>query len=657
MVRWWSDLRSTQAGPWVAGVALLAGLTLTRLHSFLLFHTLAEIFRVVVAWATFLLFWNTRRFLSSGSFLSLGIALLFVGLVDLLHALAYDGIEIFVGSDANLPTQLWMAARFLESGGFLLAALNIRHMPHAGLTMGGFAVATTGLLVSIFVYPVFPDCYLPGTGLTPFKRLSEYVVCGVFVLSAFQFWRQRDRFDPRAFRLLLAALIATIIAELSFTAYVDVHGTTNMFGHGVKIVAFFLIYRAMIEVTLWKPYDSMFRELKHNAEVIRESEERFRTLADYTYDWEYWRGPEGRYIYVSPSCERITGYRAEAFLENPSLVLQLAHREDRLLLEQHLEETLHAREARHTQFRILDRHGNLHWLEQVCQPVYGRSGRYLGERGSNRDITQRVAIETAMRDAQLRIMTQERQAKEAAEAELAKVQAQLVRQTRLAAIGQISASIVHDVRNPLSAIQLATQVLQHKVQEPAYLELLQIIANQCALTNRIISNLMEMAHSKESLKQCVDLGQLLRELQGELAKQFSLQWQIHLQQEPFYVLADAVQLRQVLGNLVANAGQAGGGNGQLRIFACRNEAFDEILVEDDGPGVPAELRDEIFEPLVTTKAKGTGLGLSICRQILERHGGTIELCPNAVRGARFRIRLPSGPLSQRPLEDVTAVQR
>ena len=161
-----------------------------------------------------------------------------MGLVDLLHTLAYFGMGVFPGYTANLPTQLWIAARFLECGGFLVAALNVRDMPNAGLTVGGFSLATVGLLVSVFVYPVFPDCYLPETGLTPFKRWAEYAVWAVFLLSALQFWRVREQFDSGVFGLLLGGLATTVVAELAFTVYVDVHGPVNMSGHLLKIGSF-----------------------------------------------------------------------------------------------------------------------------------------------------------------------------------------------------------------------------------------------------------------------------------------------------------------------------------------------------------------------------------------------------------------------------------
>ena len=138
---------------------------------------------------------------------------------------------------------------------------------------------------------------------------------------------------------------------------------------------------------------------------LRESEERFRTLADFTYDWEYWLNPDGDYVYVSPSCERITGYRSEEFQKNPELLETIIHPDDRAIVTKHLrEEPIEGSVVYPVEFRVISRGGEERWLEHVCQPVYGSNGKYLGRRGSNRDITGRRRAEEAL----------EEQAKEAA---------------------------------------------------------------------------------------------------------------------------------------------------------------------------------------------------------------------------------------------------
>jgi PAS domain S-box-containing protein len=132
---------------------------------------------------------------------------------------------------------------------------------------------------------------------------------------------------------------------------------------------------------------------------LRASEERFRTVADFTYDWEYWLGPTGNYLYVSPSCERITGYRSEELLQDPNLLETLVYPADRAIVTKHLcGEPLESDATCPLEFRIITRSGEERWLEHVCQPVYGSDGKYLGRRGSNRDITERRRAEEALEE-------------------------------------------------------------------------------------------------------------------------------------------------------------------------------------------------------------------------------------------------------------------
>jgi PAS domain S-box-containing protein len=130
---------------------------------------------------------------------------------------------------------------------------------------------------------------------------------------------------------------------------------------------------------------------------LRKSEERFRTVADFTYDWEYWLDADGHYIYVSPSCERVTGYAADEFRSDPGLLEGIIHPDDISLAIQHLrEEPVEGSQVLPIVFRIITRGGAERWLEHVCQPVYDSEGKYLGRRGSNRDITARKQAEKAV---------------------------------------------------------------------------------------------------------------------------------------------------------------------------------------------------------------------------------------------------------------------
>ncbi|HQE83890.1 MAG TPA: PAS domain S-box protein [Candidatus Hydrogenedentes bacterium] len=139
------------------------------------------------------------------------------------------------------------------------------------------------------------------------------------------------------------------------------------------------------------------QERMNSEAALRESEYRFRTLADFTYDWEYWIGADGRQLYVSPSCERITGYCSQAFYDRPPLIEEIVHPEDRDKMRGFAFGPPDGAQSAVLDFRIIDAEGQLHWLSHVSQPVYDRDGNWAGRRASNRDITSRKRAEEEVR--------------------------------------------------------------------------------------------------------------------------------------------------------------------------------------------------------------------------------------------------------------------
>jgi PAS domain S-box-containing protein len=131
-------------------------------------------------------------------------------------------------------------------------------------------------------------------------------------------------------------------------------------------------------------------------EALRESEERFRTMTDWTYDWEYWVDPLGRLKYMSPSCERVTGFGPKEFTDDPGLLSRIVHPADRATYEEHVHSLYqpdqHSEKAQ-LEFRIIARDRAEHWIEHICRRVYGADGAYLGKRVSNRDVTARKRAE------------------------------------------------------------------------------------------------------------------------------------------------------------------------------------------------------------------------------------------------------------------------
>lgn len=239
------DLRRWLAGSWrelALGMLLLAGLFWISDRNYLLFHGLAEMFSIVIAFTIFVLTWNARRILNNGYLLFLGISFLFVGGLDLLHTLAFRGMGVFAGtslSDQNAPnlaTQLWLAARYMQSLTLVLAPFFIRRWYKSGAVVTGFAAASALLLLSIFAWQIFPAAYT--TQLTPFKIGSEYVIIALYFVGILLLLRIHDVFDADVAQLLIASITFNGMAEFAFTEYLNTSDFFNLFGHFLKIVSF-----------------------------------------------------------------------------------------------------------------------------------------------------------------------------------------------------------------------------------------------------------------------------------------------------------------------------------------------------------------------------------------------------------------------------------
>jgi diguanylate cyclase (GGDEF)-like protein/PAS domain S-box-containing protein len=254
------------------GGLLLSGLYLTTLYSYLLFHSLAEVFSIVIAFSIFILAWNCRDVIDNSYLLFLGIAYLFVGFIDIIHTLSYAGMGVFSGFGANLPTQLWIAARYLQSISLFIAYFILeKRKVKINFILLGYTIVLSLLFLSIFYWKIFPACFIEGTGLTPFKKISEYIISLILAASLFFLLKKKDKFDRKVLYWLVISILLTIASELAFTFYISVYGLSNLVGHIFKILAFYFIYRAIVMTGLTQPQALLYRNLG-------ESENRFREL-------------------------------------------------------------------------------------------------------------------------------------------------------------------------------------------------------------------------------------------------------------------------------------------------------------------------------------------------------------------------------------------
>ncbi len=223
---------------------------------------------------------------------------------------------------------------------------------------------------------------------------------------------------------------------------------------------------------------------------------------------------------------------------------------------------------------------------------------------------------------------------------------ELARKERLAALGEMAAGVAHEVRNPLGAIQLYASMLDQDLRSlPEARRLVQKIASAVTSLDGIVSDILAFAGHERLAIQPLALARVIEEVTGLTAPlRGALHGTMHVSAaaEDAFVRADEREITQALVNLVFNALDAAGPGGQVWLDAVEmGEGQIGIVVSDDGPGIPAELRQRVFNPFFTTKDTGTGLGLSIVHRIAEAHGGRIEVGDRPGGGASFTLVLPA----------------
>lgn len=323
---------------WLLLITLLILNTLA-FFNYLFFHTLVELLRVVVLGGVFVLGWHTRRWSNNSALLVLSIAAGFIGVLELLHALTYKGMGLMALDDPNTPTQLWLAFRYLEALAVLIAVLSLGKKVHIPSNFLGFGLLATLFCVTIF-NGQFPDAFIEGEGLTPFKIYSEWVMILAFLASAFLLLNAKNHLEKDVRWLLAAAMLCNALSSFAFTQYLGVFDLTNQIGHCLLIVSTYLIYRAILVTGLLTPYELLFVDLKKNEQrleaLIAESSANLRAtqalntaFIDNIPSSVSVKDTLNRYTLVNPAFEKLVGKSKEQILNktfHEVLPIKLAQR-------------------------------------------------------------------------------------------------------------------------------------------------------------------------------------------------------------------------------------------------------------------------------------------------------------------------------------------
>jgi PAS domain S-box-containing protein len=254
------------------------------------------------------------------------------------------------------------------------------------------------------------------------------------------------------------------------------------------------------------------------------------------------------------------------------------------------------------------------------------------------DITERARMEEALKEYSERLQEMVEQRTR----ELREAQEQLIRAERLATIGQLGASVGHELRNPLGIISNSVYYLNMKLKDAGekVKKHLKIMEEEIAISNKIINDLLGFARGRKPILEKAHLNTMVEEALSRSPMPDNVTVITELGGDLPPLMVDANQIEQVFINLILNAAQAMPDGGRLEIATRAGDGVIVAEFKDNGCGIPGENLEKIFEPLFTTRAKGIGLGLAVSKQLVEAHRGTIEVDSQVGRGTTFSVTLP-----------------
>lgn len=603
------------------------GLIIISLTNYTLFHVTAEIACSTICFCLVIISLNSYKMTKNSHMTFLAIAYAFVGIVEIFHTITFKGMNIFSGYDSNLPTQLWIICRYLESVSLVLSFYFLRSKDlKIGQTVSTYALITTFFLALTFQQVLFPDCYIEGKGLTTFKIASEYIICTFYLISIFLLNKNKKDINSHVYINLLISIIFSILSEFAFICYTAVQDIMNMAGHILLLFSFYYLYKAIIKTSIEEPFETLFQEVKNSNEVLLD----VLKFGQIGY-WEY--NTFTRKITLSNEIYKIIKQTKElTTLQEIQEILKDIHNKEFIdSIANDLKNTGMSEFEkcfRNTENECL-------WLHCKIKVKSKLNAQILEVLGIVEDITSRKNAEQELIQA--------------------KHNAEISNNTKR----KFLAAMSHEFRTPLnSIIGFSEMIISSKYGDLSEkgVKYINNVLNSGKHMLNLVNDLLDINKIEtNNLELCYEQVESAETLETVISSVYPLALQKNIQItkkiETATINADNNKLRQILYNLISNAIKFTPNDGHIKIRSIVNGEYLIIEVEDNGIGIEFEDYEKIFakfkrvnSPYVKQQI-GTGLGLSITKQLVELHGGTISFTSELGIGSTFRVSLPMKPTS------------
>jgi PAS domain S-box-containing protein len=588
---------------------------------FLSLHTFLELFAVAVAILVVGIGWNARQGPHSGHMAVLSTGFLAVGMLDLAHTLSYVGMPDFVTpSGVEKGIYFWLAARFSSAVTLLTVTLapgEWRYNARFRMTCAAISVGFIAMVyyIVLFQQALLPHTFIAGSGLTPLKKATEYLLCCVYATSAALIWLRPVK--GAAFRgpVLLAALLIFTIGELAFTLYSTTYDGFNIVGHLYKVIATYLIYRAVFVDAVAAPYINLFR-----------SERKYREILEQAPDGIIRVNPQGVIIEANRHFEAMTGLSPDAALGRPI----------KMLVE--------------------------HWPSDSVRPAVREDGTVLWESrllpaaSANMPVEINARwLETGEIQAILRDISDWKSNEHSLHEAIAR--AEQANQAK----SQFLANMSHELRTPLNAIMGFSELIKSEafgaIGDPHYRDYANDIHRSGKHLLSIINDVLDIARIEAGQvtleKKEIDLAAVVKDCVHIVSiAADNVRVSISQLPSPLTICAEERAMRQIILNLLSNAVKFAPAGGSVDVAVRLSPSADvNIVVSDTGIGMAPAVLDRItgafyqVESAYARKHQGVGLGLSIAKALVEMHGGRLDFDSVPGSGTRAIVTLPQSRLA------------
>lgn len=643
--------------------ALFVGSIISGQLNFTLFHTVAELFSVLIAFMMFAIALNTYSINENDKIIFLGIAFGFIGLIDLLHLFSYKGMGVFSDETSNLPTQLWIMGRYMQSITYLISfTLPTKYFSVKRQFITYFFITGT-LLSSVFILGIFPEAFIVEVGLTSFKIISEYIICGILALSLIVYIKNRYNNLNRTDIFIIISIVMTIISELFFTTYVSVFGFSNLVGHAFKIISFYFLYVALVKTSIKEPHYTLDKLNRFFNEKNRNLENAFTKLKLEYEQSENRKAEDIRKKEILDgileasvdgilviSNDRFVVHANNKFIQMLDITFNIDSNTSGIELEDYITKLVsNPIEFEESIDHLWNTQGgytfylNLYdgrTIEVSTLPFIDK-GISKGKVINFKDITAKLKVDELKKQVDLRQTLLEK-AREYDELK-----------------SNFFSTVSHELKDPLNIILGVIQLLDNGQELEASSanstneEYTNMMRQNCFRLIKLANNLMDITQidsgfMEPNLKNhnIIAIVEGITLSVGEYVKNKGISFMFDTNIQEKIVACDAYSIERLMLNLLSNAVKYTKNNGIIEVSIRDRKDKIEIAVRDNGVGLSNDaigtIQDELNrgDTSLRRDTEGIGMGLSLVKSILDNHDGKLMINSVEGKGSEFIISIP-----------------